>query len=515
MKKLVKTMALVTAALMLVTGCGKKEVKEASDNKLTYWVEFGNQISTGVNKMGELPQYKKMLEDLGLDVDFIHPVNGQVAEQLNLKIASGDLPDIIQYQFAESYPGGAAKALEDKVIIPLDLDRAPNLKKYLSEHPDIDRQVKLDDGTYYCFPNIYGDDYLLTYTGIIVRQDMLDKIGCQMPETIDEWTNVLTKAKNELGLRAPFTLALNSSSQSAYWLLSAFDLAPNFYVDNGKIKYAPNEDAMEEYVKVMADWYKKGLIDTNIANVDSKTIKQNMLNGDSIATVGNTGGGIGQWQPALEEIDPNANLQPAPFPTKVKGEKPFFGHRVNEYMSFGSACITPDCKNLDAAYKLLDYGYSDEGRMLFSFGIEGESYEMIDGYPTYTELITNNPEGKSFSDMIGIYTYPNGAAPSVRDGRYMEQFAALPAQKKSIEVWGDTHAKEHLLPPITFSSDESSRIAELKPEIDTYVETGVLKFISNIEPMEKYPAFKEGLKSLGIDEVLSIYQAAYERYEKI
>lgn len=251
MKKLVKTMALVTAALMLVTGCGKKEVKEASDNKLTYWVEFGNQVSTGVNKMGELPQYKKMLEDLGLDVDFIHPVNGQVAEQLNLKIASGDLPDIIQYQFAESYPGGAAKALEDKVIIPLDLDRAPNLKKYLSEHPDIDRQVKLDDGTYYCFPNIYGDDYLLTYTGIIVRQDMLDKIGCQMPETIDEWTNVLTKAKNELGLRAPFTLALNSSSQSAYWLLSAFDLAPNYYVDNGKIKYAPNEDAMEEYEKII------------------------------------------------------------------------------------------------------------------------------------------------------------------------------------------------------------------------------------------------------------------------
>ena len=28
----------------------------------------------------------------------------------------------------------------------------------------------------------------------------------------------------------------------------------------------------------------------------------------------------------------------------------------------------------------LDYGYTEEGHLLLNFGVEGESYEMIDGY---------------------------------------------------------------------------------------------------------------------------------------
>ena len=56
-------------------------------------------------------------------------------------VADGNLPDIIEYGWV-GYPGGPEKAISDGVIIALNdvIDQyCPNLKKYLSENPDIDR----------------------------------------------------------------------------------------------------------------------------------------------------------------------------------------------------------------------------------------------------------------------------------------------------------------------------------------------------------------------------------------
>ena len=43
------------------------------------------------------------------------------------------------------------------------------------------------------------------------------------------------------------------------------------------------------------------------------------------------------------------------------------------------AIITPSCKNIEAAVMFLNYGYSEAGSKLFNFGIEGESFEVVDG----------------------------------------------------------------------------------------------------------------------------------------
>ena len=53
--------------------------------------------------------------------------------------------------------------------------------------------------------------------------------------------------------------------------------------------------------------------------------------------------------------------------------------------------------------KWLDYAFCKEGHMLFNFGVEGLTYKMVNGYPKYTELITDNPAGSGHDQAIGNY----------------------------------------------------------------------------------------------------------------
>lgn len=511
MKKKLAALLAGAISLTMLSGCGGDVATESGS--LTYWVPYSGGLAVGVDNMADLPVYKKLMEITGVDIEFIHPTAGQTTEQFNLMIASGEYPDIIEGPFFE-YPGGPQGAIDEGVILDLNdiiEEDCPNLKEFLKDREDLAKMMKTDEGNYYCFPGIYDGDYLLTFNGPIVRKDMLDKIGMERPETIDEWTEMLRKFRDELGQEAPLTFAL----EHLYMFTQAFGAIPTLYVDNGVVKTDIMEENFKEALTCLRDWYAEGLLDKNIATVTKADVKKAMINGDSIVATGATGGGLGTWTTSGVKNNPEYELIAAPYPVLEKGNRPKYGHRINEItLNFATASITTQCDDVKAAAKVLDYGYGEEGRLLFNFGIEGESYEMVDGYPTYTEVVTNNPEGKAMSDMIGYYACPEGRRPAIRDVRYMEQFAALPQQKESIELWGETDAAKHLLPPVTLLSEESSEISGIKTAIETYQDASVLKFITGVESLDNFDDYVETLKRMGIEKCVEAYQRAYDRYQQ-
>src|SRR5690606_9647447 len=124
-----------------------------------------------------------------------------------LMIASGNLPDVIETNIT-TYPGGAEKAISDKVIIPLNdiiEKNAPNLKKYLDEHPEIRKEISTDSGTIYTFPAIGAGNSNVS-SGFVLRKDWLKELGLEAPETIEEWTTVLRAFKEKKGVKHPLTM---------------------------------------------------------------------------------------------------------------------------------------------------------------------------------------------------------------------------------------------------------------------------------------------------------------------
>lgn len=518
MKKNFKRLALVASAIAataMLASCGGGDIStNGGSNKVKYWVMLSGNASQVVSNLGETPFAQKLMETFDCKIEYQHPAQGQDGEKFNILVASGKLPDIIEYKWQTNYPGGPAKALEDGIIQELNLETdAPNLAAYIKDHPEIDKMIKTDDGKYYGYPFIRGEKYLQTSAGLIIRDDWLEDLGLALPETVDEWEVVLKRFKEEkLNGAAPTTSAL-TVNQGGF--MQAYGVCTDdLYVDNGVIKYGPMEDGFKDYLTLMNDWYNKGYIAADYTSATGDQAK--VINGELGVTFGACGGGIGRIMAAATEE--GFSVTGTKMPVLNKGDKPIYGNYQNAVTGiFG--VITKDAKNKELCAKILDYGYSEDGIMLHNFGIEGESYELVDKegyegkYPQFTELITNNPDGLSMAVSMSRYTNSHTEAPFVQRREYMEQYAALPQQQLALQNWMYTDVSEHFLPPYSLTIDQSNEIATVKENISTYKAEMVAKFIMGVEPLENFDAFRENLKTRGIDKLIQYNQEAYDRYQ--
>ena len=504
-KKILSMVLCTTMVATLGSSCGKKEAK--IENGLTYWMSLNPTTAAQYTDYGETPLAKELEARTGIEIQYIHPPNGQSAEKFNIMMAQSELPDIIEASW-DGYPGGMGNAIKQNKVIDLSkhLDKAPNLKKYLDEHPDVAKLVKTDEGEIIGFPLVRGDKYLLTSAGLMLRKDWLDELGLEVPETIDEWETVLRAFKEKKNADAPLSFQLNSFINFGAFV-GAYGINADTYVDNGKVIYGPAEPEFKDFLTLMNKWFNEGLLDSAIATQDSKGVTANMLNGNSGATINAVGGGMGMYLAAATEE--GYDLVAAPYPVLNKGEKPEFGQSTLP-VSGKFAAISTSCKDIDMAIKYLDYAYSEEGHLLYNFGIEGESYEMIDGYPTYTEFITNNSEGKTMVEAMASYVRSFEGGPFVQDRRYMEQYAAKPQQKAAIETWVATNGAAHTLPNIY--PENLTELAKLQTSVKTYYQEMLAKFIMGVEPLDNFDKYVAELNARGLQEILKLQQAAYEKY---
>ncbi len=502
----------LAGAMMIGTlsGCGKP--KEVSD-VVTYWA--GISLGDGSSDADSIPVVKYLKENTGIDIDITIPSNdgGQKQEQFNILIASNEYPDIMEWNWA-GFKGGAQGAIDQGVIVSLneymEAGKMPNFTKYLEEHPEIDRLVKTDDGDYFTVPFIREDEKSRVFNGPILRKDWLDDLELEVPETVDEWENVLTQFKEKKGATAPLTLLSNFWNVGAF--MGAYGVKDSFIVDDeGKVSYGPIQDGYKEFLMKMNDWYTKGLLDNGFAQLDSNMLNSQMTSGKSGAAISAAGGGIGKWLGAMSD-DPSYDLVGAKFPVLNKGDKPKFGTKASAFDGQG-ASITTSCpeERLDDALKLLDYAYSEEGRNLYNFGKEGVDYEMIDGYPTYTDYIVNNPDGKTMSEMLALETRATGG-PFAQDVRYTEQFLALPQQSAAVENWKYTDDEKYSLPAVSYTKEELEEYTKIMSNVDTLKSEKFVKYIQGTDSFDSWDSYISEIEKMGIEKATQIVQAAYDRY---
>lgn len=67
------------------------------------------------------------------------------------------------------------------------------------------------------------------------------------------------------------------------------------------------------------------------------------------------------------------------YPMQKEGETAHYRYKMYQCRPPYCAAVTTECKNLEAAMTILDYGYCEPGWMMYNYGIEGLTYNMVDG----------------------------------------------------------------------------------------------------------------------------------------
>jgi len=480
--------------------------------KITYWTPLDPKVSRTAANLGETEFAKELSKQTGVQIEWIHPTQGQEQQGLNLLIASGETPDVIDALWGNWYPGGPEKAMDDNVILKLnDLieQYAPNYKNLLASDPEKNREVRTDSGALYSFACFRGDDLNTVYYGPLLRGDWMKDLNLSLPTTVDEYENVLTAFKNKKGADAPYTFAKNLDGD---FICGALGFNLGWYIgDDQKVAYGPLAPKFKEYLTIMNRWYKSGLIDANFATNDGNAVKANMLNGKSGLTLGFLGGNMGTWMSAMKETDPNYEIVGAQFPTINKGEPVKFAQKDWIFNAWSTA-ISKNCNNPELAAKFLDYGYTQQGDMLYNFGIDGVSYNVINGYPTYTDTVMKS-SNLSVAEAMAQYqraTYANG--PFVQRKEYIEQFYLMPQQLDALKLLSKADPYPHKYPPATATAEESQELAAIEGDINTYVNEMILMFVLGTEPLDNVDGFISELKRMNIDRAIQIRQASVDRY---
>ena len=479
---------------------------EPGEVTLTYWMQWPPFLN-GQYEPAEVPFFAAMEEATGVHLDITYCSTEVVSDQLQLMTASDSYTDLLQGA-ATNYPGGGSKAVEEEMLLdlyPLMAENMPNYWSYMQD-PAVSKLVVNDQGYVPMLSGIYSD-YYYTDQGLWVRQDWLDDLGMDKPETLDQFLEMLKSFKSEKGASEPFTLLGTGVSEP---LGATFGTNPNsVVVEDGQVAYGPVTDGTKEYLKLMNQMYNEGLISSDFVSYtesDTKPPEDVVLSGktgvfneDVAATPSYTNNVEGMDLRALQA------------PVQNAGDKLDIGPMAALVSSQYNISISTACENPEIALQYIDYLFSEEGMVLANWGTEGQTYDVVDGEKVFKDEILNNPMGFQIGLILNIC--PGFIRMIDWDVTYLSY---NDAQKEAVDIWTSVFASSDKTFPkdyVTYTSDESETIAELESGIETYCEECRLKFIVGDMDIEKeWDSFKSAVENMGLEELLEIYQGAYDRY---
>lgn len=210
---------------------------------------------------------KKIVEDrFGVELELIYVEATTYAEQMGLKFASKDIPDMFHARSPVIY----REWVSQEVLCPLDLDTIKELAPGM--YAEVDhwtQQVKVDlwesvrvDGVIYGMPQLNTDGMFAA--PVIYRDDWMKNVGIEKePETLEEWTDMLYKfAKNDPdGNGKADTYGLSQSGLNAFWGVYGYLPTIWSYLPDGTVGYGGVQPEIKDALAMFATWYKDGVLD--------------------------------------------------------------------------------------------------------------------------------------------------------------------------------------------------------------------------------------------------------------
>ena len=160
--------------------------------------------------------------------------------------------------------------------------------------------------------------------------------------------------------------------------------------------------------------------------------------------------------------------------------------------------------------KYFDFWYTEEGSDLISYGVEGLHYNVVDGKKVFTDEVLNAEEG------VPTYMRNQGQVETGVIRKFDAEYQGM--SKEAQEGWNMYNDNGWCRPQTEFDvlTDEEVKINEqYNSNVNTYTSEQRQKWIMGAEDIDStWDKYVETVKSMHIDELIKVYQAAYDRLNK-
>lgn len=418
-------------------------------------------------------------------------------------LAAGEEPDIIftyDYPVAmEFYGEGAFRPIDEEMFKTY----APTYYEYTQEN----QKYGVVDGEQIFFAARRPDfDSFVS----LIRTDWLEKCGLEMPKSTEEFYNAL-KAFKENNLGGADTIPSTATLSSAYYSNYEFRDYPMdeeekaLYSDISvcALPYEPTKEAL----KRQNQYYHEGLISPNFyLDTDGSQALADFTSGKS--------GVYGCYLPnellfqTLLENCPDAKVD-------IVGayDEPIPGRK---YWNFGMLSgISVRCDHPEAVMMYLEWMVQEENLFVLQNGVEGKTYEMVDGLPmaisSYSgeERLMNGTNKDLWCLVTERVDYG-----SEEDNKTVEKKTYVPAGYEYLidEIYENKEKSKDVLYEDTLFSVPINSLSEYKADLLTKWQTYQTDLVT-CDPAEfdaKYEAYCKEYLAAGYQEILDEKKEAFE-----
>ncbi|HEX3018169.1 MAG TPA: ABC transporter substrate-binding protein [Caproicibacter sp.] len=446
-------------------------------------------------------------------------------QKVSMAIASGDIPDIMRVDYA------TLKQLVENDLIADLTESYKNcasslMKEIYASNNNKSLQMATFDGKLYAIPTTAissGPEMLW------LRGDWMDKLKLSNPKSMDDIENIIKqfieKDPGGNGAKKTIGLALSNKFYGSYAgayqsnnIFTYFGAYPKQWVKgkDGTAVYGSVQPEMKKGLEVLADWYKKGLIDKQVAVRKDDDIQ-------SLITKGQCGSFFcGWWAPynleASYSLNPKVDWRCFVVPAGSDGKVTMFNGNPNQTYTvvkkgFEHPELLVKSKNVSLDYNQGTKSYSDTSKVAkdyldyvnHAYGVDpvgGFDYwdagvraykhisEAIDGKRNPQDMIIyENTLYKSCKQYLD--DKKNNKVPSSTD------WLNYNARMVSSKLMNDTQV--NVVDPVFYDQTPSMKLKWASLE---KMETeAMLKILTNDKPVDSFDDFVKSWKAAGGDQI--------------
>ena len=507
------------------------------DNSIDKWSRIPMNVSSN-NDFYCVPYGEQVT---GVHINFVEVSEMAATEQYQLMIASGDWADLTPAN--TYYTGGLLQAYTDEVIIdllPVVYDYAPNFTYIYDQLDQANYDLSLTNGMLLSFLSIADGAY--PSGGNITRGDWLDELGLSYEGqfmTLEDFEDLMRVLHNNYG-------AMGFAAYDANMPVSAaFDtMIPGLINPNSIAQFRYGDEIVSGWVtdgyRDYLDWFL-GLLDEGIIppilDIEKDKFQQNIMCGN---------GEIAVWGGAPDKVDEcgdfttdpeDAGFRARALPTVVADEaafnEPYLWKETPQVVQRGDS-ITVTSDKVELCLQWMNYFWTDEGYRLNNYGIResvaedlGMSFSFNPGDPEFygTYEIDENGDwywGEALAGPFSLTnkerannetTYKEIVVGFLDHDRLFELFSDNAVQ--AVELWNVEGSDERNYPfAITLSAEDNERVTNLQSDLLTYAAETILRVVDGQQELtdEYWDSYVATMQSMGLDEILEIYQRYYDDY---